>query len=111
MPHDAAPDRLKPSKAPNLPVVATRLGRTRECYVSHREAVLKGNSSDLEIVWTDPLALSFKRASDLGAFRGAGIIEREGGKRRQKHVELCVFAWRIGARFGAMTQFVDHNRT
>ena len=28
-----------------------------------------------------------------------------------KHVEFCVFARRIGARFGAMAQLVDHNRT
>jgi hypothetical protein len=34
-----------------------------------------------------------------------------GTKRRKKYVELSVFARRIGTRFGAMAQFIDHNRT
>ena len=73
--------------------------------------MLKGNSGDLEIVGADILPFPFERAPDLSALCCAGIIEWERRKRRNKHVEFCVFARRIGIRLGAMAQPVDHNRT
>jgi hypothetical protein len=76
-----------------------------------RQVVVKGNRGDLEIVGSDHLSIPFERASDLGTLPCAGIVEREGRKRRKKDVELSVLARRIGTRFGAMAQFIDHNRT
>ena len=97
-----------------LPIVQSERGNSAELasIVRHqRQVVVKGNRGNLEIVRSDHLSIPFERASDLGTLRCAGIVEREGRKRRKKYVELSVFARRIGTRFGAMAQFIDHNRT
>ena len=75
------------------------------------QIVLKGNGGDLKLVRSDRLTLPFKRTADFSALRCARVIERERRERRKKHVQFCMFTTWIGARFGAMPQFVHDNGT
>src|SRR5207247_5202844 len=76
-----------------------------------RQVVSKGDRSDQEVMRSDRFSLSFERTTDLSAFPGASVTEREGREWRKEDIELRVLTGRIGTWLGAVAQFVHDDRT
>ena len=77
-----------------------------ECQV-----MLQRNRRNLQVVRADRFSVPLECAPDLSAFPGACVIERQRRERREEHIEFCVLASRIGARFSSVAEFVHDHRT
>jgi len=72
------------------------------------KVVLQSDRRDLQIMRANSRASLFQLVAQTSASLRASIIKWQRCERGKKHVQLSVFADRIGAAFRAVAEFIDN---